>query len=172
MVAASPAPAPAETWPPSPPASTTQQRGYFSEMLQYGLSREDVTSSTLLETEEPKPVLSEEELVKRLPDVDAHGKLPVDAHGVPALAKYGELVQKFDFAAVQSAEDKEALADVGEFLQEESWGVSGWDDFASLSGKRAGRKDFEEGGLSERTKRLLLQLKADQAAVEGRRGRS
>ena len=31
-----------------------QQRGYFSEMLQYGLSREDVTSSTLLETEEPK----------------------------------------------------------------------------------------------------------------------
>ena len=54
MVAAAPAPAPAETWPPSPPSSTTQQRGYFSEMLQYGLSREDVTSSTLLETEEPK----------------------------------------------------------------------------------------------------------------------
>ena len=54
MVAASPAPAPAETWPPSPPASTTQQRGYFSEMLQYGLSREDVTSSTVFTSEEPK----------------------------------------------------------------------------------------------------------------------
>ena len=52
MVAAAPAPAPAETWPPSPPVQ--QQRGYFSEMLQYGLAREDVTSSTLLETEEPK----------------------------------------------------------------------------------------------------------------------
>ena len=39
MVAAAPAPAPAETWPPSPPPRATQQRGYFSEMLQYGSSR-------------------------------------------------------------------------------------------------------------------------------------
>ena len=52
MVAASPAPAPAEAWPPSPPAA--QQRGYFSEMLQYGLSREDVTSSSVYTAEEPK----------------------------------------------------------------------------------------------------------------------
>ena len=54
MVAAAPAPAPAETWPPAPPAATQPQRGYFSEMLQYGLSREDVTSSSTLETEAPK----------------------------------------------------------------------------------------------------------------------
>ena len=52
MVAAAPAPAPAETWPPSPPQ--TQQRGYFSEMLSYGLTSEDVTSASLLATEEPK----------------------------------------------------------------------------------------------------------------------
>ena len=53
MVAAAPAPAPAETWPPSPPTGQ-QQRGYFSEMLQYGLSREDVTSSSVYTAEEPK----------------------------------------------------------------------------------------------------------------------
>ena len=37
------APAPAEEpWPPSPPNGGTQQRAYFSEMLQYGLQPGDV----------------------------------------------------------------------------------------------------------------------------------